>query len=152
MSLYHWLYEKVKMKRWRWVEHIVVGKHGQNRKAWAHLTITSQPVQCFHTVENKVSCCWKNIETAIGCFFLHVLSYEGKNVCLDVGFIQNTKTHAHGCKSNGWYKSPSIRLFKWSLISAWTVQHSAPSKSWHSSECLFPHRSAAALIQNTVWQ
>lgn len=55
MSLYHWLYERVKMKRWRWVEHIVVGKQGQNRKAWAHLTITSLPVQCFHAVENKVS-------------------------------------------------------------------------------------------------
>lgn len=34
------------MKRWSWVEHIVVGKQGQNRKAWANLKITLQPV-CF---------------------------------------------------------------------------------------------------------
>lgn len=53
------MYKEVKMKRWRWVEHIVVGKQGQNRKAWAHLTITSKSLQCFHSVENKVWCWWK---------------------------------------------------------------------------------------------
>lgn len=56
MSLHHGLYEEVKMKRWRWVEHIVVGKQGQNRKAWAYLTVTSEPVKCCHALKNKVSC------------------------------------------------------------------------------------------------
>lgn len=58
-------------------EHIVVGKQGQNRKAWAHLTITSQSVQCFHAVENKVCrCIAKNTEAAIS----HPFFFSGPEV------------------------------------------------------------------------
>lgn len=79
------MYKEVKMKRWRWVEHIVVGKQGQNRKAWAHLTITSKSLQCFHSVENKVWYWWgekkqKNTVSAISSFTLWARGWGQKLV------------------------------------------------------------------------
>lgn len=148
MSLYHWLYEAVKMKRWRWVEHIVVGKQGQNRKAWAHLTITSQPIQFFHAVENKGCCWWKILRQQL-VTFLQVLRLKAW-ICVWINSLQGHslfhKEHK-GARSHSWHNFPTIRHLSdilFLLASPNTVHCRSPD----SNDCHFHLHLHRILCQN----